>query len=69
MVTESNADPGRLLSPSEVADRLGVTERTLESWRRGEVISTSGPPWLMLSGGTIRYAVEDLQAWLRSRRR
>lgn len=59
---------GRLLSPSDVADRLGVSERTLESWRRGEVRSTSGPPFLSLTGGTIRYAEEDLEEWLRSRR-
>lgn len=60
---------GRLLSPSEVAERLGVSERTLASWRHGDVRSTSGPRWIPLSAGAIRYAERDLEAWLRRRRR
>lgn len=60
---------GRLLSPSDVAERLGVSERTLASWRHGEVRSTSGPPWQAISAGTIRYSEGELEAWLRERRR
>lgn len=60
---------GRLLSPADVAERLGVSERTLASWRHGEVRSTSGPPWLAISAGVIRYPEGDLECWLRARRR
>ncbi len=54
---EANTIP-RLLRPAEVADVLGVSERTLERWR----MDGEGPQFISMSRKTIRYsagAVED----------
>lgn len=58
----------KLLRTKEVAERLGVTERTLERMRvRGD-----GPAFVKLGAGrtsVVRYEEADLEAWLESRRR
>jgi excisionase family DNA binding protein len=55
--------PQKLLTPAEVADLLGVSERTLEGWRR----AGGGPGFLRLSRHTVRYRAEAVQDFLRSR--
>ena len=57
--------PDALLFPSEVAFILGVSVRTLESWR----LYASGPEFLAISPRACRYRRRDLDAWLNGRRR
>ncbi|MEO5375351.1 MAG: helix-turn-helix domain-containing protein [Alphaproteobacteria bacterium] len=56
-------DPlARLLTPREAAARLQVAEATLERWRtRG-----GGPRFIKLSGRVVRYADEDLRAFVQA---
>ncbi|MDD9376537.1 helix-turn-helix domain-containing protein [Streptomyces sp. ZAF1911] len=50
-----------LLTSAEVADRLGVSEKTLGNWRTRRY----GPPFIRLSGafGPVRYRPADVDAW------
>ena len=51
-----------LLTARQVADRLGVTPRTVLRWtRRGEL------PAIRLPGGALRYDQHDLDGWLEQR--
>lgn len=55
----------RLITPANLAASLGVTERTLGSWReRG-----TGPKFIRTGGRSPRYLPEDVDAWLLSQRR
>lgn len=49
-----------LLNTKQVAKLLGISPRTLESWRQQEI----GPPCFRISPAAIRYRPEDLQGWL-----
>ena len=53
-----------LLPQRTVAERLGVTARTIERWRA----EGAGPPFLKVGRG-VRYDESDLSAWLAARRR
>ncbi len=53
----------RLLSAAEVADHLAVPLATVYSWRRRGL----GPPSMMI-GKHLRYAPEDVRAWLDERK-
>ncbi len=55
----------RLLAPAAVAEMLGLTERTLERWR----ITGEGPRFVKLSRSTVRYAVDDVAAFVAGRLR
>lgn len=56
--------PDRLLTQSQTAEYLALSERTLEGWRlRGE-----GPPFVRLSRNAVRYRLRDLDAWIAARR-
>jgi len=48
------------LTPAQAADWLNVTERALEAWRGNGV----GPIYVELSSKTIRYRIEDLEAFV-----
>lgn len=48
------------LSPKDVAARLGVSEKTLERWRR----EGKGPPFVKVSYKRVRYMVKELDAWI-----
>jgi excisionase family DNA binding protein len=53
----------RLLSPADVASYLGVPLRTIYGWRsRGE-----GPRGYRV-GRHVRYALDDVDAWLEDHR-
>jgi excisionase family DNA binding protein len=55
-----------LLTPAQVAARLGLKPTTLRNWRssgRGEL------PWVRVSGRAIRYRLEDLERFISTRRR
>ena len=54
-----------LLNTRDVAAELGLSERTLESWRwKGE-----GPPFLRVGRRRVVYTREDLRDWLVRQRR
>lgn len=59
------ADMPRLLTPQEVADMLGLTERTLERWR----ITGEGPRYSKLSRSTVRYLRDDVIEFVADRMR
>ena len=52
----------RLMTSDDVAELLGVTDRTLKRWRA----NGDGPPH-MLFGRTIRYHPARVQAWMLAR--
>lgn len=56
--------PPTLRTPEDAARYLGVTESTLTNWRKRR---TDGPPFIRLTGTTIRYRQSDLDEWLISR--
>lgn len=47
------------LSPQALAERLGVSLRTVERWR----ISGEGPPFLRAGGRRVLYRVSDVERW------
>ncbi|MDR3416601.1 MAG: helix-turn-helix domain-containing protein [Nevskia sp.] len=54
-----------LLTALQAAERLGVPPSKLEHWRgTGE-----GPAYIKLSGKYVRYAEEDLEAFVAANRR
>ncbi len=54
-------DRSNLLTQKQLADRLQVSERTLERWRS----ENQGPPFVQLvKGGKVRYRAGDVDAWL-----
>jgi predicted DNA-binding transcriptional regulator AlpA len=55
-----------LLTPTEAAEFLQVTEATLASWRLRD--RRHGPAFVVLSRCTVRYRRSDLEEWLKSRR-
>jgi predicted site-specific integrase-resolvase len=54
----------KLLTAKELSDILGIPEGTLRYWRNVGL----GPVWHKLEG-TIRYPMEDVEAYLQSSRR
>ncbi len=53
-----------LLSTDELAEILGKPPRTLAQWRYRQI----GPSFIRLAGGSVRYALEDVDAWLDNQR-
>lgn len=49
----------KTMSQQELADHWGMPVRTLAAWR----YQGRGPAYLKLNGGTIRYRVEDVEAY------
>jgi len=50
-----------LLTQQQLADLLGISERSLERWRSEQ----QGPPYVpLVGGGTIRYRLCDVEQWL-----
>ena len=50
------------LTEAELAERWRVTPRTLQMWRRAK----KGPRFLPLGDRTIRYRLEDIEAYERA---
>lgn len=65
VMDQAAADMPRLLTPQEVAEMLGLTERTLERWR----ITGEGPRYSKLSRSTVRYTLSDVAAFVADRMR
>lgn len=53
-----------LLTPEQLAHRLGLTPRTLASWRE----RSTGPAYIRIGGRYPRYRPEDVDEWLLSQR-
>jgi len=51
--------PKRLLTPAEVAEYLGVPEKTLAQWR-----SDRHGPLPLRIGRYVRYRLPDVEAWV-----
>jgi predicted DNA-binding transcriptional regulator AlpA len=54
----------KLIDARAAASRLGLAVQTLARWR----VEGGGPPFLKL-GGSVRYDLSDLDAWLDAQRR
>jgi predicted DNA-binding transcriptional regulator AlpA len=54
----------RWFTPGELAEKLGVSVRTLADWRR----KGRGPRYFKVSYRAVKYAAEDLETWLQSLR-
>ena len=54
----------RLLATSQAAEVLGIKKGTLDIWRH----YGKGPPHIKI-GRNVRYAVEDLEAFISDQRR
>ena len=50
-----------LFSEADLAQRLGLSPRTLRKWRHERV---DGPPFLRLPGGAVRYRPADVNTWI-----
>lgn len=57
--TPATRPAGRLLTTEQAAERLTITSAALRAWRH-----RGGGPAFYRVGGAVRYAVEDLDAWL-----
>ena len=53
----------KALRSRDVAERLGVSVRTLEHWRR----LRKGPPWRKLGDRIVVYVEDELDEWLKAR--
>lgn len=51
-----------LLPPKALAERLGVSVKTLERWR----LHGEGPPFVRVSRKVIRYRASDVDAFIRA---
>ena len=58
-------DPSAALLTAEVAFLLGVTVRTLETWR----LRGGGPRYIALGHRTVRYRRRDVLAFMQARER
>lgn len=54
-----------LLTPAELAAGIGVSPKTLRNWRAKGL----GPVPTRLSPKDVRYAVDDVQEWIKSVKR
>ncbi|MHA6695598.1 helix-turn-helix transcriptional regulator [Homoserinimonas sp. A520] len=59
-IAESNHGP--FLTPEAFAEMLDVSTSTLSSWR----YKGTGPAYLKITGGLVRYDRETVLAWARS---
>jgi excisionase family DNA binding protein len=51
---------GRLLTPAQAAEVLGIPEGTLAQWRS----QRRGPPFIKLEGRLVRYRTRDLEKYV-----
>ena len=65
MVHPAPEKPDRLLRTREAAKIVGVSPRTMESYRR----NGGGPPFVKLRDYAVRYVLRDLLAWIGARKR
>jgi predicted DNA-binding transcriptional regulator AlpA len=51
-------------TPEEVAEYLQRSEKTLRNWRA----TGTGPPYIKVAGGGVRYRWPDVEKWLSGQR-
>lgn len=56
----------RYLIPKQAADYLGLSPKTLEKWRTD---GTDGPPYAKMGAKAVRYDMDELDLWVKSRSR
>jgi hypothetical protein len=54
---------GRLLTPAQAAEVLGIPEGTLAQWRS----QRRGPVFIKLEGRLVRYRARDLESYVAGR--
>lgn len=54
-----SVEQAKHLTPIELAERLGVTARTLTNWRS----NNTGPKYFKPTGNVVRYRLTDVDAW------
>jgi predicted site-specific integrase-resolvase len=59
-----NTELLKLVDQNQAAELLGISPRTMESWR-----VTGGGPVYIKVGGRVRYRRRDLEVWIDARRR
>lgn len=59
----SSPTDGKLCTPAEAAEMLGVAPQTLAHWR----VRGTSPKYLVLNPRCLRYRLSDIQAWLNDR--
>lgn len=59
-VARPSGATSRLLSERQVAERLNISEVTLQEWR----CLQKGPPFIRLGSRMVRYRESDIEAWL-----
>lgn len=62
-MSDTVSEKKSILTTRDVADYLGVSERTLLRWRANE----EGPTWTYV-GGRVRYLLEDLNSYVERNR-
>lgn len=48
------------LTPTELAERLGLAKSTLANWR----CAGTGPAYVRVAGGVVRYPTVEVAAWM-----
>lgn len=61
-MTTTSTGRVRLMTTEDLAELLGVTDRTIKRWRT----TGDGPPHMMF-GRTVRYHPARVQAWMLAR--
>jgi predicted DNA-binding transcriptional regulator AlpA len=65
MVNPAPEKLDRLLRTREAAKVVGLSPRTMESYRR----NGGGPPFVKLRDYAVRYVLRDLLTWIAARKR
>ena len=65
MLNQAHDKLDRLLRTREAAKVVGVSPRTMESYRR----NGGGPPFVKIRDYAVRYVLGDLLAWIAARKR
>jgi predicted DNA-binding transcriptional regulator AlpA len=65
MVNPAPEKLDRLLRTREAAKLVGLSPRTMESYRR----NGGGPPFVKLRDYAVRYVLRDLLTWIAARKR
>jgi predicted DNA-binding transcriptional regulator AlpA len=63
MRAPDDAADDTLMSEAQAAALLGVTQRTLQGWRR----NGAGPGFVRLTARSVRYRRADLVGWVNAR--